>query len=219
MKKILKTLVWIIFLIPAAYLSIIWQSLPERVPMHYNLNGEVDRIGSKSELIFLVLVITGVNIGTYLLLVNIHRIDTKKYVQENKDRMFRIGFIVSVFISAILCVLLYNTANEISKLLPGIIFSAVGLLLSFTGNYMYNIKPNYYAGFRMPWTLKNEENWRKTHHLGGKLWFIGGLVIAIVCLFLPFRVAFIFFLSIITIMTIIPLVYSYRLHKQQKTSR
>ena len=219
MKKILKTLVWIVFLIPAAYPAIIWQSLPAKVPIHYNLNGEIDRMGSKTELIFLLLVITVVNIGTYFLLINVHRIDPKKYVQDNKDRMFRMGFTISVFISAILCVLIYNSANEISKFLPGIIFSAVGLLLSFMGNYMYNIKPNYFAGFRMPWTLKNEENWRRTHHLGGKLWFIGGLVIAIVCLFLPFRVAFIFFFAVISIMTIIPLVYSYRLYKQQKLGR
>jgi uncharacterized membrane protein len=219
MNKILKTLVWIVFIIPAAYLAIIWQSLPAKVPMHYNLNGEVDRMGSKTELIFLLLVITAVNIGTYLLLKNVHRIDPKKHAQENRDRMLRMGFIISVFISAILCVLIYNSANEISQFLPGIIFSAVGLLLSFMGNYMYNIKPNYFAGFRVPWTLDNEENWRRTHHLGGKLWFIGGLVIAIVCLFLPFRFAFIFFIAVIAIMTIIPLVYSYRLYRQQKLGR
>ncbi|MDQ2752120.1 MAG: SdpI family protein, partial [Bacteroidota bacterium] len=33
------------------------------------------------------------------------------------------------------------------------------------GNNFYNIKPNYFAGYRLPWTLESEENWRKTHHL------------------------------------------------------
>ena len=62
------------------------------------------------------------------------------------------------------------------------VFAGVGLLLCLIGNYMHTIKPNYFAGLRLPWTLNNEDNWRKTHLLAGKLWFVGGLVIAILCL-------------------------------------
>ena len=29
---------------------------------------------------------------------------------------------------------------------------------------------------RTPWTLEDEDNWRKTHHLASKIWFIGGLI-------------------------------------------
>jgi uncharacterized membrane protein len=216
MEKILSAAVWIIFLAPLIYLLIIWQNLPAKVPMHYNLNGVIDRYGDKSELLLMALIITGVNIGTYLFLSNVHRIGPKRNGLENKDRMQRMAFVISVFQASLLCVIIYSSAIASIELVPGVVLSGVGLLLSFIGNYMYNIKPNYFAGLRLPWTLENEDNWRKTHHLGGKLWFIGGLLITIICLFLPFKTGIIVFFIIIAILIIIPAVYSYNLHKQQK---
>ncbi len=39
-------------LAPLAYLASIWSSLPETIPMHYNLAGEVDRYGLKKRVGF-----------------------------------------------------------------------------------------------------------------------------------------------------------------------
>jgi uncharacterized membrane protein len=216
MKKILSSIIWVIFLVPGIYLSAVWQTLPVKVPMHYNMAGDIDRYGSKNELLVMVLIITAVNIGAYLLLINVHRIDPKKNGEENKDRMQRMAFVISVFISGLLCAIIYSAVNESIKFIPGIVFPGVGLLLSFIGNYMYNIKPNYFAGFRLPWTLENEDNWRKTHHLAGKLWFIGGFAIATICLFLSFKPGIIVFFIAMAILVIIPFVYSYHLYKQQQ---
>ncbi len=221
MKKILSTIVWLIFAVPGIYLWSIWQNLPAKVPMHYNLEGEVDRMGSKNELLLMLFIITAVNIGVYLLLCNIHRIDRRRYALENEDRMHSLAFVISVFISAILCVIIYSSSrgNSSIKFLPGIVFSGIGILFSFIGNYMYNMKPNYFAGIRMPWTLKNEDNWKKTHHMAGKLWFIGGLVIAIFSLLLPLKACIIAFFIAIAILVIVPVVYSYRIHKAQLTEK
>ena len=217
MKKIVTTLVWLIFLVPGIYLLAIWQKLPAKVPMHFNLKGEVDRYGSPNELLMLVTIISIVNIAVYLLLANTHRIDPKRNGQDNKDRMQRMAFAISVFISAVLCAIIYVTFHQPTSLPLGFIFAGVGLLFSFIGNYMHNIKPNYFAGFRIPWTLENEDNWRKTHLLGGKLFFAGGLLIAIICPLLPTVMSFIVFAVITIIMLIIPFVYSFRLYKKQKS--
>ncbi len=40
-----------IVLLPFIYLAYIWNSLPEQVPMHWNLKGEIDNWGSKYSLI------------------------------------------------------------------------------------------------------------------------------------------------------------------------
>ena len=64
------------------------------------------------------------------------------------------------------------------------ILAGTGLLIAVVGKYIYNIKPNYFAGIRLPWTLNNDENWRKTHLLGGKLIIGGGLLIVVICLFI-----------------------------------
>jgi len=219
MDKVLKKLIWLVIAVPAIYLLAIWETIPQTVPLRYNLKGEIERLGNKSELIILVAIIMAVNIGVYFLLTNIHRIDTKKYAVENKGRLFRIAFVVTVFISAVICLMLYSSIHEATKSFFRYIFVGVGLLFSIMGNYMYNIKPNYFAGFRLPWTLENEENWRKTHLLGGKIWFAGGLIAAVICLFTPLIYSMIIFVIITIIIVIIPFVYSYRLYKKQNRGK
>jgi uncharacterized membrane protein len=91
----------------------------------------------------------------------------------------------------------------------------MGLFWAVIGNYMNNIKPNYFAGFRLPWTLESEDNWRHTHHLASKLWFAGGLLIAFVCIFTSATVAIITLFTIASIVTVIPIVYSYWYYKNK----
>lgn len=218
MKPILKRLIWLIMALPAVYLAIIWNKLPEKVAMHYDLEGNPDRYGSKSELIIMAVVLIAVNALTYLLLTNMYRIDPKKYAAENKDRLHSIALAVSIFIASLSCFILYSSLDGSVKLSMGLVFSGVGLLFAVIGNYLPNLKPNYFAGLRLPWTLENEDNWRKTHRLAGKLFFSGGLILAITCLFTPPIASIIIFFAGTMIITIIPCVYSYKLYKRQKVN-
>ncbi len=217
MTKILKKIIWPVMTIPPIYLALAWNKIPERVAMHFNLGGTPDRYGNKNELLIMILVLTAVNIILYLLLSNAYRIDAKRNGKENKNRFERMAFAVSVFISCLTCYLIYNSIKGGgSPFRIRLIFGSIGLLWCIMGNYMYNIKPNYFAGFRTKWTLNNEENWKKTHLLAGKLWFTGGLLLAIVCLFSSEKGAIIIFLLVTLVTTIIPGIYSYRLYKKQK---
>jgi len=217
MNKLIKYIIWVVFIIPAAYLAFIWNDLPEKIPMKYNMKGEPYLYGGKSDLILLVAIITVVSIGVYFLLVNINRIDPKKkYSSENLPRMRILAFAVSIFISAISCFFLYTSLHPAIKFNPKFIIVIMGLLFTIIGNYFYTIKPNYFAGLRTHWALENEENWRLTHKLGGKLWFGGGLLIAIAGLFLNNAALFIALMAAILIMVAIPIIYSYRLYAKQK---
>lgn len=219
MNKTIKYLIWLVFIIPAVYLVFIWNDLPEKIPMKYNLKGEPYIWGDKSDLLLLVAIISVVSIGVYFLLVNINRIDPKKkYSEENLPRMRILAFAISIFISAIACFFLYTSLHPAIKFNPKFIVIIIGLLFAIIGNYFYTIKPNYFAGLRTPWALENEENWRLTHQLGGKLWFSGGLIIAVVGLFLNNVALFIVLMTVILIMVVIPVIYSYRLYAKQKNS-
>ncbi len=51
---IVANIICIVMLIAmGAYLLVAWKSMPEKVPMHYNFAGEIDRWGSKSEALLL----------------------------------------------------------------------------------------------------------------------------------------------------------------------
>ncbi len=216
MNKILNRIVWPVILIPSVYLAISWNKLQERIPLHFDLKGNPDRYGNKKELLIAVIILTVVSGLIYLLLKNIYRIDPKRYAAENKDRLLRLGFAVAVCMAALVCMIIYSGVHGASGFNASLILGGVGLLFAIIGNYLPNLKPNYFAGIRLPWTLENPDNWKKTHALAGKLWFGGGLVLAVICLLIPANIAFVVFFSVTAIITIIPCVYSYRLFKEQK---
>ena len=217
MDKFMKWAVWLFIITPVIYLAIVWNRLPEKIAVHFNIKGEVDRYGSANELLLGVIAMTVMGAAAYLILANIYRIDPKKYAAENKSRLQRMGFAISVLLAIIICVIINAAENGNIKFGSRLIFIGVGLLFAFIGNYMHSIKPNYFAGIRLPWTLENEDNWKKTHLLAGKLFFAGGLLIAAIALVFPPMVTLIAVFSITFIITVIPCVYSYRLYKKQKS--
>jgi uncharacterized membrane protein len=214
MDKFMKKIVWLFIIAPAVYLAVVWNTLPETIAMHFNLRGDIDRYGSKNELTTMIFILIAVNSVVYLLLPQVYRIDPKRYAVENKGRLFRIAFAVAVFTSSVLCLLIYSSTHGNIKFSMRFILAGVGLMLAVVGNYIYNIKPNYFAGIRLPWTLNNDENWKMTHLLGGKLLFGGGLLIAVICLFAPFTFSMITLFTVLLVVILITCIYSYRLYKK-----
>ena len=210
----MKKIAWLFIIAPAIFLAIVWNTLPETIAMHFNLKGDIDRYGSKNELATMILILIAVNAVVYLLLPQVYRIDPKRYAVENKGRLFRIAFALAVFTAAVLCLIIYSSVHGNIKFSMRFILAGVGLMLAVVGNYIYNIKPNYFAGIRLPWTLNNDENWKRTHLLGGKLLFGGGLLIAVICLFAPFMLSMITLFVVLSVVILITCVYSYRLYKK-----
>ena len=91
MNSILKKMIGPIMAIPAVYLALVWNKLPEKVAVHFDLKGNPDRFGNKSELLLTTILLVAMNVLVYLILTNIYRIDPKKYAAENKDRLLKIA--------------------------------------------------------------------------------------------------------------------------------
>ena len=84
------------------------------------------------------------------------------------------------------------------------------MLLIVIGNYLPKCRRNKYVGIRLPWTLKSDENWDKTHRLSGYVWMLGGLIMVIVTWIGRPQITLIVLLAII----LIPTVYSFILHRR-----
>jgi uncharacterized membrane protein len=216
MRMIVRLFILLVILAPAIYLALVWNSLPQQLAIHFDLTGKPDRMGDKGELLTAVLVLIVANIVSYFAITNIYRIDPKKYASDNRTRLYRIAGAIAVFLSAIAIMIISSSAQGRIRFSIGMILAATGLLFAFIGNYMPNLKPNYFAGIRLPWTLENEDNWRKTHLLAGKLWFAGGIALAVLCVFLPAIAAIVVFFVVMLVIVLIPCVYSYRLYKHSK---
>ena len=219
MNKIIQLIAWPFIIAPAIYLALVWDKLPEKVATHFDLHGNANQYGDKSQLLIMVAVLAGVAALIYLLLPLVYKIDPKKRAVENKTSLQRLSFAIALFMSFVAFIIINSAEHGSIHFNIRLIFGSIGVLWCIMGNYMHNIKPNYFAGFRIAWTLNNEENWKKTHLLGGKLWFAGGLIIAITSLFAPAHILIGVFIIVSIIITFIPFIYSYRLYKKQQKAQ
>jgi uncharacterized membrane protein len=211
MNKVLKIAVWPIILAPVVYLAIIWSSLPEEVAVHFDLQGNANRYGSKNEIWLFLAIMSFISIVLTLFIPKIYKKDSK-----NAERLQILSFVITIFLSFVACVVINSASHGAIRPDIKFVFGSIGFLWCIIGNYIYNIKPNYFIGIRLPWTLINEENWKKTNRFGGKLLFTGGLLILLAAFILP-KNTFIFTFLAITILTIsMVTAYSYNIYRKQK---
>lgn len=208
-KKELPILV--IVLLPFIYLAYIWNELANKVPMHWNLKGEIDRYGDKTEMIIIPFLLP---LLTYLIFLVVPKIDPKNNLNKMGRKLQTIKFLLTTFMSVLALLIIYTAKNQ-SFTNPNYIVLMGGVLFIILGNYFKTIKPNYFIGIRTPWTLENETVWKKTHKLGGKMWLIGGILVVISSLILNKSQNFTAFMIISAVITIIPIAYSYLIYKNE----
>jgi uncharacterized membrane protein len=200
-------------IVPFAYAFYLYPTLPYKIPMHFNLNGEVDGWGSKESIYLLPAIMGLTSIFVYLMMANIKKIDPKRYASADDKVYAQFGLFTSGFLCCLTIVILYGTVHtgiDINKL----IFPLLGFAFAGMGIYMPKLKQNYIAGFKLPWTLENEANWNATHALAGKVWMAGGALQMATALLLSGSSIFIVFMSITAVMVIIPSVFSFRMFKR-----
>lgn len=202
---------WIIFVVTMLIGIISYNYLPVQIPTHFDISGNPDdfshRIFIFLEPFIILVMIVGAEIA--------RNVDPKRnaYNKFNKQ-YYLIFFLVALLM---LGVQLYTIAYSlkmkvlnISILMP----FALGLLFTIIGNSMPKFKQNYYAGIRTSWTLADEEVWFKTHRLGGKVWFLGGIIIMISSI-LPDNYKTKALFGAIMILALVPTIYSYLVYKKK----
>jgi uncharacterized membrane protein len=159
--------------------ALVYPRLPERIPMHWGLHGQVDRYGHRLEG---VLLLPAVMVGTWLLLRFLPRIDPRRTNYEKFADTY------DLFVSSLIALFAVMQAATLGaalgwpvsmkRLAPALI----GLLLVVLGNALPRAKPNWWFGIRTPWTLNNHRVWMKTHRVGGYLMVFAGMVMLIAAL-------------------------------------
>jgi uncharacterized membrane protein len=212
--KFIDLFAFILCIIPFIAWFMLNDSLPEKLPIHWNAKGEVNGWTTKEQVPIFLFLMTAIGAVTYVLLRFIRRIDPKRSAQLNEGIALKVGIGIMTFMTAINLLLLMPKGDTFK--MTTVVFVMVSLLFTFLGNLMYNIKPNYFIGVRLPWTLESDDNWKHTHRLAGITWFIGGIISAILSLLLPQQSMFRVFIAMTIILVLIPSIYSYMLFKRSK---
>jgi uncharacterized membrane protein len=214
MKKnfLLTLVVLLIAVLPLGYLSTVYASLPDTIPTHFNASGKPDDFGTRSTVWIISGILAAASVGLFVLVLNLPKIDPKKTAKLSAQVFQKIGIAVVVLFAGINIAVIYSTVHGTFN--DKLILPLMGLFFVYIGNMMHSIKPNYFVGLRLPWTLEDPNNWRVTHQLGGKLWFAGGIVITVGTLLLPEKTGMVILLCTVAIMVLVPVIYSYRYFKQ-----
>src|SRR5579875_1686703 len=158
-KRLFFFIVLVIAFLPLVYLAVVWQQIPQQVPLHFNARFLPDRTGNKSELWVPAGILAGVSVLLYLLLRNIQLLDPKRRGKPVSGVYTKLAFVMVLFMAALNFVIIISAIKG-GSVLQHLLFPLLGLLFVFVGNYMNNIKPNYFAGYRLPWTLSDDNNWK-----------------------------------------------------------
>ncbi|NLJ58259.1 MAG: DUF1648 domain-containing protein [Tissierellia bacterium] len=196
----------IVCLLPIILSLILYDKLPDELPIHWDIHGNPDGYGSKAfAAIGLPFMMAGLNLITHFALNS----DPKR---ANSSKVLQlIGKLTIPFMSVTLLPITLFAGLGYSISIEKVVPAFVGILFIVIGNYLPKSKQNYTVGIRIPWTLNNESNWNKTHRLAGYLWITGGLLMFINS-FLKLYWMPVFFIIMIVIV-VIPAIYSYMLYK------
>ncbi len=200
----------VLILLPILFGVIVWDKLPERVPMHWGMNGEPDGWGSRAVAVF---VMPAVLLALHSLCLFVTSRDSKNCGQNRKvlRLIFWLVPLVSFFVSAMMYA---STLGErVSVVKAAHIF--IGLVFLLVGNYLPKCKQNYTIGIKIKWTLENEANWNATHRAAGKVWVVGG-ILTILSAFLPQGMMPWVMVAVMFLLILFPLIYSYVFKKKTK---
>jgi len=212
-KNLKESVLCALIILPYIYLATIWNKLPDQVPMHFNLAGNVDRWSAKTTLLFLPGIL---GIGMYFLMLLIPVLDPKRKIQQMGGKYYNFRFMLTFFFSLFATYLLFISKTGSLKS-PNMLVALMGALFAIFGNYFQTVRPNYFIGIRTPWTLENEEVWKKTHRMGGRLWMAGGMMIVILSFVISSNLALaVTFGVLLSVMVIVPVVFSYAEFQKEK---
>ncbi len=217
LNKVIEILVVVLLLsIPIIYAGIVYDDLPNTIPIHFDLKGNPDGFGSKSSIFLGPFILFAAGLFTFLMISNLSSIDPKKYKQENELLFKKLAFLIVIFLSALGMIIVRSSVAPGNFLIRNL-FSMLGCLFIAFGYFMPSIGPNYFVGLRLPWTLESADNWKATHKMAGKWWMVGGALQVITGFILPAEAAAISFFIIMTLMVAVPTGFSYLKFKKDQT--
>ena len=169
--------------IPASLIAAAWaislaafERLPDRIPTHWGMTGEVDGWSGRTVGAFgfptLMLVMWGI---LYWL----------PSIDPRRDNYAKFRGSYDAVVAAVLGLMLIVHGAVIAVSLgwdvpiPVVISLSVGALLIVVGNLLPRARPNWFFGIRTPWTLSSDRVWDRTHRVGGRVMVVAGLIVAV----------------------------------------
>ncbi len=182
--------------------------LPEQVPSHWNIHGEVDGYMSKPWGVYFLPLIS---VFTSILLLLLPKIAPKGFKLDQAKKAYEIIVLVMAIFFLGIMVLSFEAGLNRSIDMNQWVLVGIGALFLIIGNYLTKVPRNFFLGIRTPWTLASDKVWYKTHRMGSWTFVIAGLFSVVGGLL---KWPFSWMIIAIIAAALIPVIYSLVVYKQ-----
>ena len=220
MKKAYK---WIIALIVIGFVivGLFFSMAPDQIPVHYDINGQIDRWGSKYE--FILLPIINLLFGGFM--AWLARREQKQGREMNEQVVAGMTVCVLVFFNLLWLFFMWK-AIDVDNFDSGLgeLSTKAFMILIFSsfiplGNSMPKAQRNSIYGLRTKWSMANDRCWQKSQRFGGYVLVISGIIGTLLCALLPSHWGGYIMLLVIAIATVTCIVGSYRIYRNEQIGK
>ena len=227
----MKKLMWIISFIALAGTAIVLPYMPDSVPMHYDMSGNIDRWGSKYEnMIFPIIILIMALFWTLFIRYYDRKAEEASNEKEsagsrsNAKVIGIAGLCTAVLFTVMQGFLLYGSYTEaisgaeretvdigrVTCILMGILFIVIG-------NFMTKTRINSNVGVRVRWSRYNETTWRKSNRFGAIAFIIAGVLTILTAFFMKNSFAAVMIaVFYIILASIASVAYAHRVYRKEK---
>lgn len=225
----MKKIMWIAAFIPVIVTSIVLQFLPDVIPMHHDIEGNIDRWGSKTESFIFPIVILVITLFWHLLIYFFEKkaenAGTEKAQMEARNNvkvLCIVGIVQALMFGIMHYFILYSAyiqASSKSEKAPidmaKVSCVLCGLMIIVLGNYMTKTKKNSAVGLRTIWSMHNDNTWRKSNRFASICFIIAGLLTIVTTVFVDGMMSTVGLLVYIMIAAIVSVIYSKKVYDQE----
>ena len=186
--------------------------LPETVPTHWDINGNVDDYGPKWVSLYLM---PGMALFFIFLFPLLAKIDPRRKNYAKFPLAWEmIQSVIILFLGYFHLVMLYLSIHQDkSNLMPAFMFAGIGVMFLLLGYYMMQVKQNYFVGLKTPWTLDDPKVWDMSHKFTGKVFMLAGLVMIAEAWLQVYMTVALF--GVILAAALLPVVHSYLIWRKR----
>lgn len=166
-------------------IAVLYPKLPDQIPTQWQFNGTPNYSPKKE-----IWMIGGMFALFAFLFDFLPYIDPRRKNYQKFGRIYDLFCVgIQIFLAIMTGIMLFESFYPGKIHAVRVIFALLSLLFLLAGNYLPKLQSNFYMGIKTPWTLSNDEVWRKTHRLAGKLYVGCGILTLISDFLFPVPVA------------------------------
>ncbi|GMQ64666.1 SdpI family protein [Vallitalea maricola] len=221
-------LLWIITLLPTIVTCVIIPFMNDKIPMHYDAIGNIDRWGSKYENFIFPVIIIAMTLFWKLILNYFRKKQVKnqdektiKEAEQNEKVIYYTAIGMAILFGIMHYAMMYSSILETKNNMENMAIDinlvtniVMGVFLIIIGNIVPKSKMNSIVGVRTIWSMKNDITWAKSNRFGGISLILSGLLIIFESAFIGGFKSTIVMLAIIIVDGIVLTIYSYQISKK-----